>query len=149
MKNAICTFIGTAGTLIAGLFGGWDASLATLIAFMAIDFVTGLMVAGIFHNSQKTESGKIESKASFKGLCRKCMILLFVLIGARLDITIGASYIRDGICIAFIVNELISIIENAEHMGLPIPQVLMSAINTLKSKSENKSENKPENKEDK
>ena len=53
MKDKICVAIGIAGGYIASLFGGWDAALKTLILFMAVDYVTGLMVAGIFHNSRR------------------------------------------------------------------------------------------------
>lgn len=136
MKNAICTGIGMLGSLVASFFGGWDASLATLIIFMSIDYFTGLITAGVFHKSQKTETGTLESMAGFKGLCRKGMILLFVLIGYRLDIAIGTSYIRDAVCIAFMANELISIVENAGLMGLPIPDVIKKAIDVLKKKGE-------------
>lgn len=80
MKNRICTAIGVVGSFIASLFGGWDAALVTLIMFMCIDYVSGLIVAGVFHKSQKSETGALESKAGWKGLCRKCMTLLFVLI---------------------------------------------------------------------
>ena len=136
MKNYFCTAIGAAGTLIAGWFGGCDAVLASLLVFMAIDYVTGLMVAAVFHKSKKTASGRAESKASFKGLCKKCTTLLFVLVGARLDILIGATYIRDGICIGFIANELISIVENAGLMGIRLPNVIANAIDVLTAKSE-------------
>lgn len=71
MKEWICTAIGVAGSFIASMFGGWDAALATLVIFMAIDYVTGLIVAGVFHNSGKTENGALESRAGWKGLCRK------------------------------------------------------------------------------
>ena len=98
--------------------------------------VTGLIVAGVFHNSKKTASGALESRAGFKGLCRKGAILLFVLIGYRLDLAVGTSYIRDAVCIAFIANELISIVENAGLMGLPIPAVITKAIDVLKSKTD-------------
>lgn len=136
MKNAICTAIGTVGSVIAGIFGGWDAAMMTLVIFMLIDYVSGLIVAGVFHNSGKTENGSLESKAGWKGLCRKGMTLLIVLIGARLDILMGAAYIRDAVCIAFIANETISIIENAGLMGVPIPAVITNAIEVLKKKSE-------------
>lgn len=136
MKEGLCTGIGVVGGFIASLFGGWDAALITLLMFMVIDYVTGLVVAGVFHKSQKTETGTLESRAGFKGLCRKGMILLFVLIGYRLDIAIETSYIQDAICIAFIVNELISIIENAGLMGLPVPPVITKAIDVLKKKGE-------------
>ena len=140
MKNAICTGIGMVGSLVASLFGGWTASLTTLLIFMAIDYLTGLICAGVFHASQKTESGALESRAGWKGLCRKGTTLLFVLIGYRLDLAIGTSYIRDAICIAFIANELISIVENAGLMGLPIPTVITKAIDVLKQKGEHANE---------
>lgn len=136
MKNTICTAIGTVGTVIAGWFGGWDASLATLLIFMAIDYVTGFIVAAVFNRSPKTENGKLESKAGFKGLSKKLMVLFFVLIGYRLDLAMGASYIRDGVCIAFMLNELISITENAELMGIPLPKVITKAISILKQKED-------------
>lgn len=132
MKNAICTSIGIVGSIIASLFGGWTASLTTLLIFMGIDYVTGLIVAGVFHMSPKTETGALESRAGFKGLIRKFMILLFVLIGYRLDVAVGTTYIRDAVCIAFIANELLSIIENAGLMGIPIPPVISQGIDILK-----------------
>ena len=91
MKNAICTAVGMAGSLVASFFGGWTAAMTTLLIFMVIDYITGLVVAGVFHKSKKTENGALESKAGFKGLCKKGMILLFVLIGYRLDLAIGTS----------------------------------------------------------
>lgn len=135
MKNAIITAIGVIGSCIASLFGGWTASLTTLLIFMGVDYLTGLIVAGVFHQSPKTVSGALESRTGFKGLIRKGMILLLVLVGHRLDFAIGASYIRDTICIAFIVNELVSIIENAGLMGIPIPAVITKAIDILQQKT--------------
>ena len=136
MKNAICTSIGLIGSLIASLFGGWTASLTTLAIFMGIDYLSGMIVAGVFHKSPKTETGTLESRAGLKGLIRKCYVFLFVLIGHRLDVAVGTTYIRDAVCIAFIVNELISIVENAGLMGLPVPSVISNAIDILKKKGE-------------
>ena len=137
MKNLVLTVTGIMGSFIASCFGGWTASLSTMVIFMGIDYVTGLIVAGVFHKSKKTDSGALESRAGFKGLCKKGVMLLFVLIGYRLDLAIGTTYIRDAVCIAFIGNELISIVENAGLMGLPIPSVITKAIEVLKTKSEN------------
>ena len=136
MKNILCTVIGLAGSWLASLFGGWDAALATLLIFMAADYVTGLIVAGVFHRSQKTDTGKLESRAGWKGLYRKGVSLLIVLVAYRLDIVIGSAYIRDAVIIAFIANETISIIENAGLMGIPIPSVIIRAIEILKNKEE-------------
>ena len=135
MKEGLCTGIGVVGGFIASLFGGWDAALTTLLLFMGIDYASGLIVAGIFHNSKKTESGTLESRAGWKGLCRKGMTLLFVLIAHRLDLAIGVAYIRDAVIIGFMANELISIVENAGLMGLPLPEVITKAIDVLTKKA--------------
>ena len=103
---------------------------------MAIDYVSGLIVAGVFHTSNKTNSGSLESRAGWKGLCRKCMTLLFVLVAYRLDLVIGTNYIRDAVIIAFIANETISLVENAGLMGIPLPAVIIKAIDVLQKKTE-------------
>lgn len=135
-KEAVAASIGAIGGYIAYLFGGWDASLATLIIFMGIDYVTGLVVAGVFNASPKSPNGALESRAGFKGLCRKGMALLVVLVACRLDMAIGTSYLRDTVVIAFIVNETISIIENAGLMGIRVPKMLVKAVDVLKGKAE-------------
>lgn len=138
MRETICTLAGIFGSAIAGLFGGFDAALVTLIIFMAIDYLSGLAVAGIFHASDKTEHGALESSAGWKGLCRKGVTLLIVLVACRLDLMIDSNFIRDAVVIGFIVNETISIIENAGLMGVPIPSVLTEAIEVLKKKAGDK-----------
>ena len=140
MKVKILSLLGCAGSMIASLFGGWDAALVTLLIFMSIDYVTGLIVAGVFHTSEKTENGALESRAGWKGLCRKGVTLLVVLVACRLDLMMGSNFIRDAVVIAFVVNETISIIENAGLMGIPIPAVITKAIEVLKKKSETESE---------
>ena len=135
MKAGICTAVGVLGSVLVGAFGGWDSALKTLVIFMAIDYITGLMVAGVFHNSKKTASGTLESRAGFKGLCRKALILLFVLIARRLDIMCGVDYIRNAVIIGFCANDLISITENAGLMGVPLPDVIVRAIDVLQDKA--------------
>lgn len=140
MKEGIFTGIGVVGGFIASLFGGWDAALVTLIIFMGVDYLTGLIVAGVFHNSEKTETGTLESRAGWKGLCRKGVSLLVVLVACRLDLVIGSNFIRDSVVIAFIANETLSIVENAGLMGIPIPEVIARAIDVLKKKAESEDE---------
>ena len=135
-KAKLCTLLGAIGSFIASIFGGWDTGLATLMIFMAADYIMGLVVAGVFHNSPKTESGTLESKTGWKGLCRKCVTLLFVLIAYRLDLTLGVDYIRDAVIIGFVANELISIVENAGLMGAPLPKVIKNAIDILNKKAD-------------
>lgn len=132
----IYSLIGIAGGSIATLLGGWDAGLTTLIIFMAVDYVTGLVVAGIFQKSTKTETGGLESKAGWKGLCRKVATLFCVLVACRLDMTLGSNFIRDGVIIAFSANEAISIIENIGLMGVDLPPALIKAIDILKNKGD-------------
>lgn len=136
IKTAVLAAIGTIGGGIAALFGGWTSAMTTLIIFMVIDYATGIIVAGVFQRSGKSKSGALESRAGFKGLCRKGMILLILLVACRLDLMLGTGYIKDCVCIAFVVNETLSIIENAGLMGVPIPQVLIKAIDVLKAKEE-------------
>ena len=136
MKNWILTAVGVVGGFISSLFGGWTAILTTLIICMAVDYITGLIVAGVFHKSPKTETGALESRAGFKGLLRKFTILFFVLIAHRLDLATGFSYIRDAVCIFFVCNEVLSIVENAILMGVPIPPVIKKALGQLQNKEE-------------
>ena len=107
MKSGIVTAVGVVGGFIASLFGGWDAALVSLMIFMGIDYVTGLIVAGVFHNSEKTENGSLESRAGWKGLCRKGVTLLVVLVACRLDLVMGSNFIRDAVVIAFIANDIV------------------------------------------
>lgn len=140
MKEGVCIAAGTIGAFISSMFGGWDSALITLLIFMGVDYLTGIIVAGVFHKSGKSESGSLKSEAGFKGLCKKCMMLLFVLIAVRLDLLMGINYIRDAVIICFIANELISITENAGLMGVPLPKIIVKAIDVLQKKAEEKAD---------
>ena len=136
MKNAVCGFIGVIGGVGALFLADNNEILHSLIIFMVIDYLSGIVVAAIFKNSQKTESGGLSSKIGWKGLCQKIMILAFVLVGNRIDTLIGANYIEETICIGFMTNELISITENAGLMGIPLPSVVKKAIDILNEKND-------------
>ncbi|MCQ2558877.1 MAG: phage holin family protein [Oscillospiraceae bacterium] len=136
MKETILMILGAAGAAIASVYGGWTTAMTTLLIFMGIDYLSGIVVAAVFKNSPKSENGALESRAGWKGLIRKGMTLLIVLIAARIDVLLSTTYFRDATCIAFIVNETLSIIENAGLMGVPIPEVITKAIELLKRKEE-------------
>lgn len=136
MKETVLGIIGVVGAAIASFFGGWNASLTTLLIFMAVDYISGMVVAAVFHASNKSQDGTLSSNAGWKGLAKKCMVLVFVLVAHRLDLAMGTTYIKDGVTIAFIANELLSVIENAGLMGVPIPTVITDAIEVLKNKKE-------------
>ena len=136
MNYKIITAIGLAGSALATLFGGWDKFLQTLLLFMAVDWFTGgILLPAVFGKSPKSEKGTLESRAGWKGLCRKAMTLFYVL-----DALMGTDYLRDAVCIGFIANEALSIIENAGLMGLPLPERLKKSIDVLKAKADSSME---------
>ncbi len=138
MQVKFCAAAGAMGSICSWMLGGWDAAMQALAVCMAVDYLSGFAVAGIFRHSKKTESGGLSSRVGFQGLLRKGMMLLMVLIAHRLDCMMGTGYLRDGVCAAFLANELVSIIENAGMMGVPIPAVIRNAIDLLKEKGEHK-----------
>ena len=134
LKPLLCTALGCFGSLVAGALGGFDLGLKILILLMAVDYLTGILVAGVFHASEKTTTGGLESRAGWKGLCRKGVVLLIVLVAHCVDQTSGSNLIRDAVVIGYSVNEAISITENAGPMGVPIPRQLSQAIEVLQGK---------------
>lgn len=136
LKGIICTVTGVGGAVISCIFGGWSVALTTLCIFMLVDYVTGIIVAGVFRKSDKSASGGLESRAGFKGLMKKGMTLAVVVVAYRLDLMLGTDYIRNIVIIAFTANELISITENAGLMGVPMPTAIVKAIDLLKERGE-------------
>ena len=135
MKQTICTLFGVMGAWIAGSFGGWDAALAALVVCMGVDYISGSLVALVFHNSRKSETGSYNSTYGLKGLCKKGLMLLFVLVAVHMDRLMGADYVRDAVCIGFCVNEVLSIVENLGLAGIPMPEAIVKALEQLQSKS--------------
>lgn len=137
IKETFGIVFATFATVITSIFGAHTGIMKILVLFMIADYVTGLIVAGIFKNSQKTENGAIESSTSLKGLFRKGMMILIVYISLQLDILLDINYVAMATIYFFIANELISLIENFGLMGIPLPEVLKDAIEILKKKSAN------------
>lgn len=131
IKNGVLAGLSLAGTFVAEALGGWDAAMQVLVALMVADYVTGVLVAAVWHNSNKSQSGALDSKAGFKGLVKKCMILLLVWIGVLLDQAMGTNYIRTAVVLFFIGNEGISLLENLGLMGVPYPAFLQKALEAL------------------
>lgn len=138
VKTGIFSILGIVGGYLGHALGGWDILMATLAGFMAIDWVSGFIVAKIFSNSPKTESGKASSRAGFKGLCKKSMIVAMVYMAVRLDMVIGTDYLRSGVIVAFMVNESLSIVENVTLMGIDLPPVLIKGVEVLRQKGEDR-----------
>ena len=132
IKIFILSGVACVGAAIASLFGGWNGAMTTLVILMLIDYITGIIVAGVFHASPKSSGGALSSAVGFKGICRKFVILLIVVVACRVDLLLDTNIIRDATCIGFCANELVSITENAGLMGIPMPRKLVEAIEVLR-----------------
>ena len=137
MRDWLSAAVGFAAGVISWLAGGFDTPILALVICMGVDYVTGLIVAGVFHTSPKTQGGGLDSRVGWKGLARKFVTLLIVVVANLMDELLGLAYIRDAVIIGFCANEGISILENAGHMGLPIPKILIRAIDELSTKNDN------------
>lgn len=132
VKNTVLAVLAVLGGGIAQLLGGWDGALQTLVAVMAADSLTGLTVAGVFKRSSKTPAGALESRACFKGLIRKGFMLLLVFLAVLLDRAAGTAVVRPAVCMFFIANEALSILENFGLMGVPYPKFLKNMLEALR-----------------
>ncbi len=128
-KYKVITFFSAICSILLGEF---DVPLQTLIIFMAVDYITGIIVAAFFNNSNKSDDGALSSKAGFKGILKKGMMLTIVLVGYRLDLLANTNIVRNTIITAFIANEAISINENAVLMGVNIPKYLVDLLKSMR-----------------
>lgn len=139
LKNSLFTVLGLVGGAIVGALGGKTPILTAFLITMAVDYLSGLIVALVFKNSPKTETGGAQSKAGFVGLVKKTFILLIIVVVNQIDIVLGSGgFIRNATIIGFMANECLSIVENAGLMGINLPPAVTEAIDILKKKSEGK-----------
>jgi toxin secretion/phage lysis holin len=131
----ICTGFGIVSATVSAALGGWDTALMALVVFMAVDYISGSLVALVFHNSRKTESGCYNSGYGFKGLCKKCLMLLFVAVAVQADRILEINYLRDAVCLAFCANEILSIVENLGLAVIPLPDAVRKALEQLRDKA--------------
>ena len=143
-KDVLSTIGGLFGGVIAMAFGGWSEGLTTLLILMIVDYLSGLVVAGLFQASPKAETGGLESRAGWKGLARKVATLLIVMVAHRIDVALGTNYLMNAAVIGFIMNELISLVENAGLMGIPMPKAITKAIDILTTKADIEASDKAE-----
>lgn len=137
--TVFCSVFGVVGAAIAEALGGWDDAIITLIVFMAIDFVMGLLCALVFGKSNKSPNGALSSAACWRGLVKKVCTLLLVVVSHYIDVIAEVSFVRNAVVIAFCVAETISIMEIAGLMGIlpdSVQKVLTKAIDILKNKGD-------------
>lgn len=141
-KNTVIAVFGVVGSAIATAFGGLSVGIQVLLIFITLDYISGLVVAGVFKKSGKTEKGALESRAGWKGLVKKVFTLALVLVAYQMDRLMigGGTFVSDAVILFFIVNEGLSILENIGIMGVPLPPKLTNALEMLKGKDENKIE---------
>ena len=142
VKTGVLATIGITFGWVCNALGGADGVLMALMILMLIDYSSGMFVALVFKKSPKTSSGAASSNAGFKGICKKIMMLLIVLLAYRMDILLGMDYIRSATIMAFLVNEGVSITENAGLMGVPVPLPLKNAIDLLSAKESKEAKKK-------
>lgn len=136
IKNVVLAIFAGIGSVFARWLGGWDWLLKTLIAFMVVDYITGIAVAFIFHKSKKTKNGSASSRECYKGIVKKMCILALVGLSVAVDHISGTNYVRNATIFFFIGNEGLSVIENIGLMGLKYPAFIKKSLEVIKEKSE-------------
>jgi toxin secretion/phage lysis holin len=139
--KTITEILAAIGGAIASFFCGLPAIIWVLLAVMTIDFITGV-ICGLMGKSKKTETGGISSSAAFRGLMKKMLIILVVLLAALLDkaVSVGTGIAFEAVagatCLWFIASEGFSIVENVASMGVPVPKILLQALEIMRQKSD-------------
>jgi len=133
--DKILKYMAAAAGAVAGLFGGCDTMLKVLVVAMAIDYITGWAVA-IMGNSLKTESGHLNSEVAWKGLLKKGLALLVVLLGALIDKAVGQDVFRNMVVWFYIANEGLSILENLALAGVPFPQSVKKMLEQIRAQND-------------
>lgn len=141
---AVSLVTGIAGGVVSALIGSWDLALETLCIIMLLDYMTGMIVAGVFKKSPKSDGGALDSKAAFKGLVKKSLIIFLVIAFHQADKLTDKSYFRDGACWAFFVAEMISVIENV-GLVYPLPAFVSKALDWFRKKGEDSNDKEARN----
>lgn len=137
LKNSVLAVAAAVAAGVGQLLGGWDEAMRVLMALMAADYLTGVLLALVWKRSPKSETGALESRAGFRGLVKKGMILLLVWLGVLLDSAMHTSYIRLAVILFFVGNEGLSLLENLGLMGVPFPTFLKNALEALREEGDN------------
>ena len=139
--RTITEILAAIGGAVASFFCGLPPIMWVLLAVITIDYITGIL-CGIMGKSKKTETGGVSSNAAFKGLLKKALIIMVVLLAALLDKAVsmgtGATFeaVAGATCLWFIASEGFSILENVATMGVPIPKILQQALEIFRSKGD-------------
>ena len=144
VKDVTCLIIGVVGSFITYMYGEWTKELSTLVFFIIVDYLTGVVAAGVFKNSSKSKKGSLSSAAGYKGLMGKAGIGLAVAVLHHVDLIMDTNLFMNTAVIGFIANEFISIIENLGNWGVKFPPVVTDAIELLNKKAKGDSDKESE-----
>lgn len=130
MEKVFNSIVAVVATFFTYIFGGWDVALSILIIFMVLDYLTGVIYAYTVKS--------LNSEVGFKGLIKKCMILVVLIIGVMLDRMLGNGtwVFRTLVCYFYIANEGVSLLENISNLGVPIPNKIRNALEQLNKDDE-------------
>lgn len=131
LKYIIELIISSLGTLIINIIGKPTDELIILLMLMVIDLITGTLVSAVWHKSSKTKSGKLSSRVMFKGIVKKILTLVIVVIAYQLDILLKVNIIRYIVIITLIIEEILSIIETITLTGLKVPTIITKGLDIL------------------
>ena len=137
LKNIVSIVTGAIGSLLINLIGKPTDDLIILLVLMTIDLIVGFLISAIWQKSTKTDSGKLSSRVMFKGIVKKFLTLVIVVIAYQLDILLAMNVIRHIVIIAFIVEEILSITENIAITGIKIPAIITKALDVLEKEVKN------------
>ena len=137
IKYIIELIISTLGTMLINIIGKPTDELMILLLLMVIDLITGTLVSAVWHKSSKTKSGKLSSREMFKGIVKKLLTLVIVVIAYQLDILLNINIIRHIVIISLIIEEIISIIETIALTGKKIPEIITKALDVLEKEVKN------------
>jgi len=119
----------TIGAVVGFLFGGWSKALILLVSLAILDYLTGVLASAV--------EGKLSSRVGFRGIPKKIMIFVVVAVGHLVDTAIGTNHMfRDAAIFFYCANEVVSILENAGRIGIPVPEQLQQAVEVLRGRSE-------------
>jgi len=132
MNKIVQCIVAIGGAASSFLFGGWPALLSILLAFVIIDYITGLIAAGV--------EGKLSSQVGWRGIAKKVAVFIIVAVAHLVDVALGGhtNMFREAAIFFYLANELLSIIENAGRIGIPVPRILIHAVEALKGKTTKK-----------
>lgn len=132
MKVILMVIVDFANTLLHATFGEWDSAMTTLLFFMAMDYLACTVIKNLYKCDTKNK--KLKCKTGWKGISKKSMLFVFIMAAHRMDLLMTTQCIRNIVVVAFITNELLSLIESAKMMGIRVPQIFMTAIEILREK---------------